>query len=68
MTLNRLLGIDNCIECSDKKKLPGELLCAKYKKKLEINCYGVPIKIDCCTKPFKYDFSDENDSDEEMYV
>jgi len=64
--INRTLGIDNCIGCIHKRRLPDELLCSKYKKKLEITCYGIPLKLSYCTEPFKYDSNDENNSDEEV--
>lgn len=66
--INRLLGIDNCIGCNKKLRFPDELYCSKYKKKLEITCHAIPLKLDCCTEPFKYDSEDENNSYGEMCV
>ena len=66
--LNRFLGIDNCIKCSKLLKLPDEVKCLNFKKKIELACFGVPLKLSCCIEPFKYDSNDENNSDEEMCV
>jgi hypothetical protein len=60
--LNRFLGIDNCIGCSKLLKLPDEVMCLKYKKKLELTCFSIPIKLEYCNKPFKYDSKASNSS------
>ena len=62
--LNRLLGIDNCIKCSKLLKLPNEIICSKYKKKLELTCFKIPLKLQCCTEPFRYDSKPRNKADE----
>lgn len=53
--LNRFLGIDNCIGCSDLLRLPDQLKCKRYKQIIKSNCFSIPIKLECCNKPFKYD-------------
>ena len=53
--LNRFLGIDNCIGCGKLLKLPDQLRCKEYKQIIKSNCYLIPLKLECCNKPFKYD-------------
>ena len=63
----RRLGLDNCTGCSDMLSIRGESFCRKYKKQLSKNYAKVELKLDICTKPYKYDLSDDNCSDEESY-
>lgn len=53
--LNRFLGIDNCTGCSKLLKIPDQLRCKKYKQIIKSNCFSIPLKLECCQMPFKYD-------------
>ena len=53
--INRFLGIDNCIGCSELLRIPDQLRCKRYKQIIKSNCFSIPIKLECCDKPFKYD-------------
>jgi len=64
--LNKFLGIDNCIGCDSLLKLPNEVICSKYKKKLELTCFSIPIKLEYCNKPFKYDSKASNSSNDKI--
>jgi hypothetical protein len=66
--LNRFLGIDNCISCIHLRKLPNEIKCTRYNKIINKDCFSIPLKLEYCEMPFKYDSDDENNSDEEMCV
>jgi len=53
--LNRFLGIDNCIGCSELLRLPDQLRCKKYKEIINKDCFSIPLKLEYCQMPFKYD-------------
>lgn len=53
--LNRFLGIDNCIGCDKLVKLPDQLRCREHGKPITVNYHSIPLKLDCCKMPFKYD-------------
>ena len=58
--INRFLGIDNCIGCSELLRIPDQLRCKRYKQIIKSNCFSIPIKLECCDKPFKYDLEANN--------
>jgi hypothetical protein len=64
--LNKLLGIDNCIGCRELLRLFGDLRCKKYNQIIHTNYYLIPIKSDCCQKPFKYDSSHIDSADDKL--
>lgn len=64
--INRLLGIDNCIGCDQLLKLPDQLRCKEYKQIIKSNCYLIPLKLECCNKPFKYDLEADKLADDNL--
>jgi hypothetical protein len=64
--INRFLGIDNCIGCDQLLTIPDQLKCKRYKEIINKDCFSIPLKLEYCDKPFKYDSKALNSSNDKI--